>query len=193
MAEEKGLLVEPLDWAAEEHIYLSSSQLFQVQHCTSIRGVKGVMVSPLRLELVVLMEVNLANITVLIALEEEVNFFTFFFVPFDFSLLTFFFNCFLVGGATDIRTVSGSLASRLFVAGGGGGGGTTYANWAGWGGLVGQDGNLSPLNGGMGGTASAGGAGATYSTNTPLAGAGSLGTGGTAGYAGGKVNHGSSI
>jgi len=88
------------------------------------------------------------------------------------------------GGATDVRTTSGVLSSRICVAGGGGGAGQTSGNLingGGGGSSTGGNGvSLAPLTqttGGGGGSQSAGGVGYTYSTFT--GGAGTLGSGGT--------------
>ena len=95
------------------------------------------------------------------------------------------------GGATDIRTVGGawslgtSVASRVWVAGGGGGAGNQGAGEDGGagGGLTGGQGltlNTPPsFFGGYGGTQAAGGVGGQWSTNAPGSN-GSLGTGGGA-------------
>ena len=63
------------------------------------------------------------------------------------------------GGATDIRTTSGDLYSRLLVAGGGGGCGYESCYFAGGdgGGLAGDDGNPGGSYYGYGGSASSGG------------------------------------
>ena len=94
--------------------------------------------------------------------------------------------------ASDIRTESSNLSSRLIVAGGGG-----FGSYAGaGGGLTGGHGSTSGYNsGGGGGTQSAGGAGSYLTGGSPRGGsngtAGSLGYGGTgwtrggAGYYGG--------
>jgi hypothetical protein len=92
------------------------------------------------------------------------------------------------GGATDVRAVSGDLASRLLVAGGGGGygaGDNTYGSDGGSGGSpTGQDAiNFCCVAGpGRGGTGAAGGAGGSASGGDVAGSAGSLGQGGTAGF-----------
>jgi hypothetical protein len=92
------------------------------------------------------------------------------------------------GGASDIRSVSGSLTSRLVVAGGGGGGnsysGYTGGNGGAGGGLTGGNGTTGytsyPAYVGYGGSQTAGGAG-----GTTYGGPGILGVGGNAYYASG--------
>ncbi len=81
------------------------------------------------------------------------------------------------GGATDLRTVSGSLASRVLVAGGGGGSdvGDSYGGNAGLVGSAGTAGSGATGGAGQGGTQSVGGAGGSGAT------AGALGVGGNGG------------
>jgi outer membrane protein OmpA-like peptidoglycan-associated protein len=84
------------------------------------------------------------------------------------------------GGASDIRTTSGDLASRVLVAGGGGGPGNGFGHTA-PGGNAGAAGSASGVGGaGAAGTQSAGGNGGSATSGVPGT-AGSLGHGGTAG------------
>lgn len=90
------------------------------------------------------------------------------------------------GGASDIRTTAGDLASRLLVAGGGGGSGAGYnvsAPGGSAGNPAGQSGGGANSYGcpGAGGTQSAGGTGGCANGNRN-GGDGSLGQGGTAGF-----------
>ena len=90
------------------------------------------------------------------------------------------------GGASDVRTVSrsqtGSLDSRLIVAGGGGGSGYPASS----GGNAGQNGGGFPdaAAGGRAGTQLAGGAGGCPTANVGCGLAGALGVGGTGGQSG---------
>lgn len=90
------------------------------------------------------------------------------------------------GGASDVRTIArgltGSLDSRLIVAGGGGGSGYPAAG----GGNAGQPGFGYPdlAAGGGAGTAGAGGAGGCTSDNLGCGSPGTKGAGGTGGFSG---------
>lgn len=88
------------------------------------------------------------------------------------------------GGASDVRTVSGNLASRLLVAGGGGGGGN--AGTGGNGGFpAGQDGQLASAHSGPGlgatGTSGGSGGGTNGDPYGTAGGAGTFGQGGDGG------------
>ena len=89
------------------------------------------------------------------------------------------------GGASDIRTVAGDLASRILVAGGGGGPGNGRGMIAA-GGSAGQDGQGANVNGtaGRAGSVLAGGAGGGAFGGGVFGQAGSFGHGGDAGYSG---------
>ncbi len=88
------------------------------------------------------------------------------------------------GGGTDVRTISGNLASRVVVGGGGGGGSWDCAYSSGGGGGYPAGGNAPGgcSAGGSGGSQTAGGAGTCY---CGCGATGALGTGGGATYMGG--------